>query len=231
MLQIRVLQSPLCRIPARSDAPSRGHAHGRAPQLRLWGLQADAAATDAPTLLVLAPGDLPFKHWLQRYHALCARLGPLPAPRRTVMVDHGAQRFVLVELPPAAAPAASMPAASGHQDPAPPACVAPALAYLDSPAAAARVAPTFEVRGWAFKEGVGLSRVEVTIDGVVVAEADYGSTFDVGGHFPGSLDPNQPQVGFQARIELPASQAGFSTPCTSLSTRMARRPSNTRIRP
>ena len=122
------------------------HAHGRAPQLRLWGLQADAAATDAPTLLVLAPGDLPFKHWLQRYHALCARLGPLPAPRRTVMVDHGAQRFVLVELPPAAAPAASAPQASeaseasGQQGPAPPACVAPALAYLDSPAAAARVA-------------------------------------------------------------------------------------------
>ena len=74
--------------------------------------------------------------------------------------------------------------------------VAPALAYVDSPAPAARVAPTFEVRGWAFKEGVGLSRVEVTIDGVVVAEADYGSAFDVGGHFPGSLDPNQPQVGF-----------------------------------
>ena len=30
---------------------------------------------------------------------------------------------------------------------------------------------------------------------------------------------------------LPASQAGFSTPCTSLSMRMARRPSKTRIRP
>ena len=187
------------------------HAHGRAPQLRLWGLQADAAAADVPTLLVLAPGDLPFKHWLQRYHDLCARLGPLPPASRTVMVDHGAQRFVLVELPPAAAPSASAPQASeasGQQDPAPPACVAPALAYVDSPAPAARVAPTFEVRGWAFKEGVGLSRVEVTIDGVVVAEADYGSAFDVGGHFPGSLDPNQPQVGFQARVELPASQAG-----------------------
>lgn len=48
------------------------HAHGRAPQLRLWGLQADAAAADVPTLLVLAPGDLPFKHWLQRYPT-CAR--------------------------------------------------------------------------------------------------------------------------------------------------------------
>ena len=76
------------------------HAHGRAPQLRLWGLHADAAAADMPTLLVLAPGDLPFKHWLQRYHALCARLGPLPAAR-TVMVDHGAQRFLLLRLPPA----------------------------------------------------------------------------------------------------------------------------------
>ncbi len=42
------------------------HAHGRAPQLRLWGLQADAAP-QAPALLVLAPGDVPFKALLKRY--------------------------------------------------------------------------------------------------------------------------------------------------------------------
>ena len=33
------------------------------------------------TLLVLAPGDLPFRQWLQRYQALCTRLGPLPPAR------------------------------------------------------------------------------------------------------------------------------------------------------
>lgn len=169
------------------------HAHGRAPQLRLWGLQADAAP-DAPTLLVLAPGDLPFKHWLRRYHDLCARLGPLP-PARSVLVDHGKQRFLLIRLP-------------ARAQPTPGTCVAPALAWIEGPAPGARVPLRFEVSGWAFKEGVGLSRIEILLDDAVVAEADYGETFDVGGHFPGSTDPNQPRVGFRAVVDLPASQAG-----------------------
>ena len=46
------------------------------------------------------------------------------------------------------------------------------------------------------------------IDGAVVAEADYGSMFNVSGYFPESLDPNQPHIGFRAEIDLPASQAG-----------------------
>ena len=171
------------------------HAHGRAPQLRLWGLQADAAPAE-PVLLVLAPGDLPFRHWLRRYHDLCRTLGPLP-PARTVMVDHGAQRFLLLRLPAdgrAAAPAA--------------ACVAPALAWVDAPVAGQVLPAQFDVEGWAFKEGVGLSRVEVTLDSAVVAEARYGSTFDVSSHFPGATDPNLPRIGFRARVDLPASQAG-----------------------
>ena len=173
------------------------HAHGRAPQLQLWGLQADAVPVDAHTLLVLAPGDLPFKQWLQRYRQLCARLGPLP-PARTVMVDHGAQRFLLLRLP----PAGSVPAPEAAT------CIAPALAWIDSPGPGEVVAPRFEVAGWAFKEGVGLSRVEVLLDGQVVATADYGLPFDVSGHFPGSTDPNQPRVGLRARVEVPAGQAG-----------------------
>lgn len=176
------------------------HAHGRAPQLRLWGLQADAVAADAPTLLVLAPGDLPFKQWLQHYHRLCGRLGPLP-PARTVMVDHGAQRFLLMRLPPASS--ASLASASASA-----ACVAPALAWIQSPGVGAEVPLQFDLHGWAFKDGVGLSRVEVTVDDEVVALADYGSEFDVGQYFPESVDPNQPRVGFRARVELPARLAG-----------------------
>ncbi|AKC85725.1 ArnT family glycosyltransferase [Pseudoxanthomonas suwonensis] len=167
------------------------HAHGRAPQLRLWGLQADAVPA-APTLLVLAPGDLPFKQWLQRYHELCAWLGPLP-PARSVRVDHGAQRFLLMRLVP---------------QPSPGACVTPAMAWIDTPRPGQSLPPHFEVRGWAFKDGVGLSRVEITLDGAVVARAEYGSELDVAGHFPHSVDPNHPRVGFHARVDLPDSQAG-----------------------
>jgi len=170
------------------------HAHGRAPQLQLWELQADEAPA-APTLLVLAPGDLSFRQWLRRYQELCARLGPLP-PARSVLVDHGVQRFLLVRLP--------------ARPPAPPtqaACVAPAMAWIDMRPGRA-VPPRFEVQGWAFKEGAGLKRVEITLDGAVVAEADYGTRADVGAYFPGSTDPNQPHIGFHARVDLPASQAG-----------------------
>ncbi|MCR6684977.1 glycosyltransferase family 39 protein [Pseudoxanthomonas sp.] len=168
------------------------HAHGRAPQLRLWELQADAPPA-VPTLLVLAPGHLSFKDWLDYYQGLCARLGPLP-PARTVMVDHGAQRFLLLRLPGGSAPGA--------------ACVAPALAWVDRPSPGAEVPSRFEVGGWAFKEGVGLARVEVLLDGAVVAEAAYGDAYDVSSAFPRSLDPQQPHVGFRAEVDLPASQAG-----------------------
>ncbi|MBO9716304.1 MAG: glycosyltransferase family 39 protein [Pseudoxanthomonas sp.] len=172
------------------------HAHGRAPQLRLWQLQADAAP-QAPALLVLAPGDVPFKELLHRYQALCAVLGPLPPPTRTVQVDHGAQRFLLVRLPPR--PQAPPPAS---------ACIAPALAWIDAPGPGQEVPLRFEVHGWAFKEGVGLSRVEITLDGAVVAEADYGSAYDVSGPFPEAGDPHLPHAGFSAVVDLPASQAG-----------------------
>jgi 4-amino-4-deoxy-L-arabinose transferase-like glycosyltransferase len=173
------------------------HAHGRAPQLGLWELQADAVP-ETPSLLVLAPGDVPFKHLLERYEALCAVLGPLPPPARTVLVDHGAQRFLLFRLP-ARPPSPPSPAA---------ACIAPALAWIDAPAPGQEMPLRFEVRGWAFKQGVGLSRVEVTLDGAVVAEADYGSPFDVSGPFPQVADPHTPRLGFSATVDLPSSQAG-----------------------
>ena len=171
------------------------HAHGRAPQLLLWGLQRDAAP-QAQTLLVLAPGDVSFRHLLRRYHALCRRLGPLP-PARSVLVDHGAQRFLLLRLP-----------AREHPPNAMESCVTPALAWIDAPLPDQVRPPRFQVDGWAFKEGTGLARVEVLLDGAVVAEADYGSAFNVRGHFPESRDPHQPHVGFRAEIDLPASQAG-----------------------
>ncbi len=174
------------------------HAHGRAPQLRQWGLQVEAPPAE-PALLVLAPEHLPFRLRLQHYHQLCAALGPLPPVRRTVTGDPGAQRFLLLRLPPApaTAPASAAP------------CSAPAMAWIDAPTPRQVVPLAFEVDGWAFKDGSGLARVEVTLDGAVVAEADYGSHYPVAAYFPQSTDPHQPHVGFRARVDLPASQAGM----------------------
>src|SRR3546814_3571963 len=81
---IQVLDHPLNR------------AYGRAPQLQLWGLHREQRF-ERPTLLVVGASDVEYKNLLQRYHALCARLGPLPEPR-VLNIDHGAQRYVLFEF-------------------------------------------------------------------------------------------------------------------------------------
>jgi 4-amino-4-deoxy-L-arabinose transferase-like glycosyltransferase len=165
------------------------HAHGRAPQLRLWGLEASGREElDGPVLLVVAPDEVEFKHLPQRYHALCADVGPLPPPR-VVSVDHGHRRFMLFKLEVASSEGA---------------CTTPAIAWLDAPVAGARVPRTFDVSGWVFKDGVGLDRVEVTLDGKSVATARYGRPFPgLQQRWPMSNDPQHPHVGFDAKVQLP----------------------------
>jgi 4-amino-4-deoxy-L-arabinose transferase-like glycosyltransferase len=168
--------------------------HGRAPQLDLWHLRVEdrAALGPHPVLLVVGASEVEYKHLLARYHALCRRMGPLPPPR-TVHVDHGRQRFLLFALgrEPAAGP-----------------CTAPAMAWFDEPAPGARVGRSFDVAGWAFKDGVGIAGVEVTVDGKVVARADYGSprTY-VADYWKISTDAAHPDVGFDANVMLPADVA------------------------
>lgn len=184
------------RIPVL-DHPLN-HKHGRAPQLRLWNLQAGprgswpaefgSAWADAPVLLVIAATDVPYKNLLQRYHQLCGLLGPLPAPR-VVNVDHGRQRFLMFRFDP------SMPT---HGE-----CTTPAMAWIDSPVSGARVERNFDISGWAFKDGVGLARVEVLLDGRPVAGLDYGRAEPGVAVFWGiSNDPHQPRVGFEGRVAL-----------------------------
>jgi hypothetical protein len=108
-------------------------------------------------------------------------------------IDRGRQRFLLFALP----------SSRAEGD-----CIAPAMAWIDSPAAGDAVARRFVVQGWAFKDGIGLSRVEVLIDGQRVAEAEYGiERPEVVGFWQkwrkgGSTDPQQPNVGFRAQIQL-----------------------------
>src|SRR5690606_29149730 len=172
--------------------------HGREPQLALWGLLApDRASLGArPLLLAIAAGDVEYKDLLAHYHELCQRLGPLPPPR-VVGVDHGAQRFLLFALPPARTQAQAG------------ACTTPAMAWIDAPVPGTRVGGRFEVEGWAFKDGVGLEAVEVTLDGEVVARADYGiANPGVAAFWKISTDPNHPAVGFRATVDASALPAG-----------------------
>ena len=162
------------------------HRHGRAPQLRMWGLER-AGRDDwgaRPVLLIVGVGEVRYRDLLDHYHALCRKVGPLPAPR-VVNVDHGAKRFLLFAL----------------DKPATGACSTPAMAYVESPLSGARVPRRFAVSGWAFRDGVGLRRVEVTLDGNVVAQAEYGRVYPGAAMFwKASNDPNHPRVGFDAQV-------------------------------
>jgi 4-amino-4-deoxy-L-arabinose transferase-like glycosyltransferase len=169
--------------------------HGRAPQLQLWGLRSDGRVDwgNAPVLLVVGTSEVEYKNLLQRYHALCAEAGPLPPPR-VVNVDHGHQRFLLFAL---------------GRERAPGTCTTPAMAWFDEPVSDGRVGKVFDVSGWAFKDGVGLDRIDVLLDGVVVGRVDYG--LDNPGpqrYWPISSDPHHPHVGFRGRIDTGAATSG-----------------------
>jgi len=161
--------------------------HGRSVQLGLWGLLHEGERAQ-PMLLVLSPSDQRYRDLLQRYHAICAQVGPLPPPR-VVSLDHGFQRFLLFRLAPGGIDGT---------------CVTPAMAWLDAPAAHARVprqAP-LQVQGWAFKDGAGLRAVEVLVDGRPMGEARYGRHLDILPAWPQSNDPAHPAVGFDARVDV-----------------------------
>lgn len=172
---IRVLESPL------------NEKHGRAAQLRAWGLLHESAAPlTGPALLVLEDTATPLKQRLRHYQTLCADFGVLEPPRM-LSVDHGRKRYLVYRIDPAVR-------VSG--------CVTPALAWIDAPAPRARVGSAFEVEGWAFKDGAGIARVDVLIDGRPVARARYGAAMPgVAGYWRVSTDPAHPNVGFSARVQ------------------------------
>jgi 4-amino-4-deoxy-L-arabinose transferase-like glycosyltransferase len=165
--------------------------HGRAVQLGLWSLLASDTSVQ-PRLLVLAPSDYRYKDLLAYYHQVCEMVGPLPPPR-VVSIDHGAQRFLLFRLP-----------AQRAEGP----CVTPAMSWIDTPLPDAEVSGRIDVAGWAFKDGVGLARVEVLVDGRVLAVAEYGLDYDVTGFWRISTDPQHPHVGFRAQVDTNALAPG-----------------------
>jgi hypothetical protein len=88
-------------------------------------------------------------------------------------------------------------------------CVAPALAWFDAPTRDALLPRHFQVEGWAFKDGVGLARVQVLLDGRVVADAEYGHPMpNVAAYWRLSTDPAHPRVGFRASVDAGALPPG-----------------------
>lgn len=163
-------------------------AHGRAPQLALWGLEAQGRGGDGPALLVVSPSDVKLSGLLDHYQALCSRFGTLPAPQ-VVDADGGGKRFLLFALDDGAAAADE--------------CVPPAIAHLNTPQAGERLPAVFEATGWALKDVAGVKDIRLTLDGRVVAQAEYGLPDEWPQRFYGgrSRDPSLPKVGFRARVD------------------------------
>jgi 4-amino-4-deoxy-L-arabinose transferase-like glycosyltransferase len=166
--------------------------HGRAVQLRLWGRELRRAPA-APAWFVVDDGATPLKHRLREYQRRCVVFGALPPPA-ILNVDHGRKRYLLYHFDPRRRREG---------------CVAPALAYLDTPASGQRLAREFAVAGWAFKDGAGIGRVEVLLDGEVVALARYGRALPgVAEYWRISTDPAHPRVGFDATVDARAFAPG-----------------------
>lgn len=165
--------------------------HGRAAQLADWGLLSAGreAWGDAPVLLVVEDTSRSLKLRLDGYRDLCRASGGLPPPQ-VLQVDHGRKRFLLFRLP---APVSG--------------CSTPALAWLESPGVDAVASGSVDVSGWALKEGIGVQAVQVTLDGRVVAEADYGRPRpDVVAYW--RMAPAADGIGFDARVDLSGHPGG-----------------------
>lgn len=153
--------------------------HGRAVQLALWG-QGERDAR----WLVVEDSAVPMRDRLSHYQAMCERLGDY-AITRVIDVDRGRKRFLVLDR-------ASKSAT----------CRVPALAWIDAPSRGAVVDRRFDVSGWAFKDGAGIARVEITLDGAVIATANYGEARPhIAPYWRTSSDAAHPNVGYSARID------------------------------
>lgn len=155
--------------------------HGRAVQLADWGLLSQGLADwgAGPVLLVVEDTARPLRQRMDGYRDLCARAGALAAPA-VLNVDQGRKRFLLYRLDGGAAEG----------------CRTPALAWLEAPVPGALLAQG-EVRGWALRAGGRIARVDVTLDGEVVASAVPDETRpDVLAYW--GLEGQDPRVGFRA---------------------------------
>lgn len=167
--------------------------HGRALQLRIW--QRDEAALDAALpaagLLVVEASAVEFQDrpaWLRRVCELFRGVEILDE----LVLYRGRKRFVYLRVDKV-----------GEQ------CQLPSFAYLDEPLPGEKLDGEVAISGWAFNDGGGIENVELLIDGESVGELEYGVAYPgVLGVFPGSMDPNHPDVGFSGHWDVSGLPAG-----------------------
>lgn len=176
--------------------------HGRAAQLDIWNLHFDESELLPRYRLIVEDSATPMKARLRYYQSLCRRLDSDLPPAEVLNVDHGRKRFLMFDL--GGRFMLDRELMQSWR------CRTPALAWIDLPAPNAGIeGDVLEVAGWAFKDGTGIARIDVLIDGEPVAQADYG--FDapqVAAFWQVSTDTAHPHVGFRARIDVSALTPG-----------------------
>jgi 4-amino-4-deoxy-L-arabinose transferase-like glycosyltransferase len=197
MLAGQLVQAGRGRWPLGVMAHPLNSKHGRALQLKLWGVDEDTwiGATDPARLLVIEETALGLRERQPWLHALCDRL-PGWRARRELQINGGAKRYLLYLI-------------DGSRNGE---CEFPALAYLDAPVDGARLGAQFELAGWAIQDGAGLAKVEVLLDGQAIARAS--SDLESPGvlwQWPRSDDPRHPRVGLHARVQVPPALHGERT--------------------
>ncbi|MBS0192983.1 MAG: glycosyltransferase family 39 protein [Proteobacteria bacterium] len=184
--------------------------HGRALQLSLWHRDESTLPTlrTRPLLLVVDEDALHLEAREPWNRHLCDVLPGLRAGGE--IVPAGTHRHFLLYRRDANA--------SGT-------CDYPALAFMRAPLPDATVSGAVEVSGWATRDGVGVARVDVLLDGRIAAQAHYGiEDVEVRSLWPRSDDPAQPNVGFAATVDL----RGVAVGTHELALRIAGRDGRTR---
>ena len=155
--------------------------HGRAAQLRTWGVDEGALLRDlaAESLLVVEETALKLKDRLAWQHRLCSRFPGIHWIDE-LQVNRGRKRFLLFRWIPGAANNCSF---------------APLL-YVDQDSG--QPDGQAGLLGWAIADGVGVQSVALVRADQVLAEARYGTLLEgVQAQWPYSTDPMHPHVGFE----------------------------------
>ena len=88
-------------------------------------------------------------------------------------------------------------------------CPVPPRAWIDTPQTDAILSGKVTVAGWAYNEDLGIESIEVLLDDQVVTEANYGLLrYDVASTMNVQGDPNNPNFGFEAKIDTTQLQNG-----------------------
>jgi hypothetical protein len=179
---------------ARSHLPlfvldhPRNAFHGRAVQLRRWGVDEESfrASGSLPALLVVEDEATPFRQRLANYRRLCG-LAPTVRWEGELALSGGRRRFLFFRVD------------RSIED-----CRLPPIAYIDRIELEEGPRRVLRVEGWALKEFSGVARVGLLLDGRERGRAEVElPASKVLAQWPFSQDPRHPRVGFRIEVELP----------------------------